>query len=73
MGSKKRAINYKNYIMCYNTCQYLFEIYRTEVLIMKDTYIYPADVPLCDEVMAIRQAEDDIEQGNVMSLSAADL
>ena len=40
---------------------------------MKDTYIYPADVPLRDEVMAIRQAEDDIEQGNVMSLSAADL
>lgn len=40
---------------------------------MKDTYIYPADVPLPDEVMAIRRAEDDIEQGNVMSLSVADL
>ena len=33
----------------------------------------PSDAPLPDEGMAIRQAEDDIEQGNVMSLSAADL
>lgn len=33
----------------------------------------PSDAPLPDEVMAIRQAEDDIEQGNVLSLSAADL
>ena len=33
----------------------------------------PSDAPLPDEVMTIRQAENDIGQGNVMSLSAADL
>lgn len=33
----------------------------------------PSDVPLPDEVMTIKEAEDDIEQGNVISLAAADL
>lgn len=39
------------------------------VLMLVDVFM----PPVRDEVMAIRQAEDDIEQGNVMSLSAADL
>ena len=33
----------------------------------------PSDAPLPDEVMAIKQAEDDIEQGNVISLSSVNL